>query len=206
MPLKPLPNSLVERLRKGFAKPERLQMLKRMENIDHRSGKLVRWMRAASEIEMPGKRVRQMDISRNYPQVKLALKVPHGTTERFVTAQETIDRVHGMVDIHNQRFKKETEYRLLKPYAYAITPKLIAMSKTDAPSVEEVLGGRKNQERTERGIRMLCLLKKRNGLQKEDIERIAQTLRLRTGILDGNMLLLGAEKGKLVFMPLVDYE
>lgn len=212
MPLKPLPRTLVKRLRDTFGRaPQKTAMLQRMKNADHRQEDVMTlWSRYRklekmedAPLGMWGGRVRQMNVSRNYPGTELILKTPHpndpdASDGKEYDAKATIRHVQNVVRMHNERYD-DARYELLSPKAYAINPRLIAMSRTDAPNLPEVLPA----IQTERGRKMLEQLR-RQGFTAKKIAEIAEVVTDRTEIRDTNMLLVGAKKGKLLFLPLVD--
>lgn len=217
MPLKPLPPKLVQRLKNTFGRaPQKTAMLQRMKNADHRQKEVLRvWdkMPLTRLLEKParmekiplgmwGGRVRQMNIARNYPGTELILKAVHPSFGGAkYDAKATIGYVRKIVREHNKKYGDE-KYKLLAPKAYAINPHMIAMSKTDAPNLQEVLP-LFAESRTERGKKMLEELRKQ-GFTAKKIGGIASLAQRRTGIRDTNLLLIGAEKGRLLFLPLVD--
>ncbi|MDO8537722.1 MAG: hypothetical protein Q7S21_02455 [archaeon] len=192
MPTKPLPQELIERLKKVGS---RLR-LRRMKVIDHR--KRERSLSTA-KVEHWGRRVRQMNVSKSFPQTELVLKYVHDRS-----AKKTIEIVQQRVRKHNESFNPK-RYVLSEPIAYAIAPKIIAMAKTDAPSVEEIL-----EDKTERGQAFINELKSKLKVNPSIAERklkraFNELFRNTQGkIKSGNVLVLGYESGKIVFIPLVD--
>lgn len=196
--VKPLPEALLERLRN--AAPVIETSLGMMKNIDHRAK-----MRLTSsglpkslpklDTEMFGRRVRQMRISRNFPGVQLAIKKTHSST-----AQGAIDLVKLKVKRHNENFKPNG-YVLLEPIAYAISERLIAMPKIDAPNIPEVLSSP-----TKRGRSLFSRIKKRFGISKQDLLQCSKHVIWHADIADHNLWLLGFEKGRFVFMAMPDFQ
>ena len=215
MPERPLPPALIEQLKKNATRIA--GVLGQMENADHR--------RAHSEVqhysqvntEVWGRRVRQMNISKNFPGVNVVIKRAHDAT-----SQQIIRIIENAVEEHNydqqnpgllSRLLKrglKPSYELRKPFAYAISGDLIAMAKTDKPSIEEVLGS-PYAKPTSRGLAFLKKLEEDHGITQADVKKSWDTLRksnYRKAIMlyEGSFLILGYEKEKLVFMPLLDLE
>jgi len=202
MPVKKLPFTLIERLKK--AAPKIKKALGRMKNIDHRKDLSKSNPR---EIELPGRRIRQMNISRNYPNTELVIKRTH-----LYNAEKTIRKVKEAVRKHNQKFNPKN-YVLLEPEAYAISKHLIAMAKTDAPSLEEILGKRDiffwvkmwfPEGKTERGKKFFEEMKEKYNVNETQLKEAYLKAEKLTDWDTSNLLLLGFENGKFVFMPLVD--
>lgn len=210
MPVKRLPKELVERLRKASA---RLRLGK-MKNIDHRlklpqHGRPYRRKFNPEDISMYPGRVREINVSRNYPDIKVVLKVIH---DDF--AQNVVKQIKEIVAKHNRMFLPE-KYVLRMPYAYVINNDIIAMSKANFPSVKEIF-----RDKTPRARRMINSIRReildienRNLSYREAEEELSKVWRqlsqnlgsLPNGaIADSNMLLLGYKNGKYVFIPLMD--
>ena len=127
------------------------------------------------------------------------------------SAKEHKKTVQQKVREHNQNYAKiETIYVLLMPKAHVISEDLIAMAKTNAPSVIEILGCKawrrlkSGRQRTARGQKFFQELQAKHGVTKKQLREAATRLEERTGIYWGNILLLRVENRKFVFMPLVD--
>lgn len=138
-----------------------------------------------------GQRVRELNLHRRHS-VPIVLKWVHDST-----AQETINRIQGAVDRHNERYRS-TPYQLLRPKGYSISRHLIAMEKADYPSIEEVLEGN-----TPRGLSMKSLLAKK-GVSLAKLEQAGLMIHERTGIRADNMLVIGGRRAHPVFLPLMD--
>ncbi len=198
MPTRPLPKELVERLRRTAPRLERL--LGKMANVDHRKRCI-----SPADVESTGGRVRELNVRKSSPEIPIVIKRDHGSS-----AQETIEWVQNRVRKHNERIRmlppaERPDYILKKPYAYAISRTLIAMAKTDAPSIAEL----SEKNKTERGAKMLEKLRVKHGISASQIKDSKKALWWNFSDTANppnsqNMLLLGVEKGKLVFMPLVD--
>jgi len=202
MPVKSLHPKLVADLRAHHGIIGRL--LGRMKNIDHRQDRTP-WIPKEDSYEY-GRRVRQMNVSRNYPETELVIKRVHPTTwSPYITAKQTIDRLRALVKGDNQQQAKPKGYELRMPEAYAIGEDLIAMAKTDHPSVEEMIGIG-HLDKTDRGGKLLRELKRKHRIDEYDLVKANDEVRARTGIQPANLLVLGYENGKFVFMPLVDLE
>lgn len=198
MPVKPLPKTLVSRLKRVSPKIDKA--LGRMKNIDHRISLIYVGSNDTGEF---GNRVRQMNVSRNYPRVKLVVKRVHDAT-----AKEVIKAVKENVRNHNKflkvrGLKEKVGYVLREPIAYDIGGDLVAMAKTDRPSLHEVLGCIEFP-RTDRGIQFFGQLSKKYGVTKKQLKMATKQICSDTTFGQRNILLLGVKEGKFVFMPLVD--
>jgi hypothetical protein len=184
MPEVPLPPKLVERLRRSA---HRLEIaFDRMPNGDHRG-------------PYERTRVRRMDVRRNRGEPEIIIKEAHNAT-----AQETIYQVIRTVKNHNLH-QAHPDYDLLEPHAYAISPKLIAMAKTNSPTAEEVLGNHfRGRSITPRGARLLERLNLSHDITAIELNRAVSAVTVLTGIRRDHLLILGYEGGKFRFMPLLD--
>jgi len=221
MVVRKLPSNLVKRIR-GIVKVKEAKnvskgrtqiksLLGRLKNVDHRSEEF----NVNLGVEDWGGRVREINISRNYPSVKkLILKYTHD-----INAKKTLVRLFDTVSYHNKKYPN-SEYYLYKPYAYPVGEKIIAMSKASAPSLAEMIGSKHNGVGdtagfTKRGEKMLLTLsEKTNRSVKELRENLAnlsnlveeRTLEGGLPITRGNLLCVGVKNGKFVFVPLADYK
>ncbi len=194
IPVKPLPKELIGRLRKAAPKISRL--LGRMQNIDPRRDFLFLNLKKASYkvfpakvTNKPGRRVRQMNVSRNYPKIELVIKRVHAGT-----AKRTIAKIGEKVKQHNHGFSP-VNYVLVAPHAYPIARYLVAMHKSNAPTIDEAMGARREE-----------LLKKsvRWDVGMAHFELAQRMVCERAKISRQHMLFLGYRKGKFIFMPLLD--
>lgn len=170
--------------------------LGKMQNIDHREGWTTLWSGipvAKTDTEAMGYRVRQMKVARNFQETELVIK----RTDKD-TAKEVIKKLVSAVKRHNMEFTPE-KYSLLMPRAYVVGERLIAMSKTNAPEIDEIL-----HDHTQRGIAFFEQMKKTYGVTEQQLKEASSEVFKRTGIKSHNLLLLDFEKGKFVFMPLAD--
>lgn len=229
MPTKPIPQKMVERLKRiGLRIEPRLLKLK---NADHRMRpSLAKWYSSIPKEPinkelgiMQGHRVRELNVKRNSPRQRIILKAAHVrtiyrmTNEEIdghpkakrdyqpMTAQQTIDEVNAMVEKYTKYLHRH-DCILLKPNAYAISDKLIAMSRANYPPVVEVVTFPKHLHLpTAQGRRMLKRLETA-GFTPEIIRASAEEISQRTGFSYSNLMIIGIRKGKLVFMPYVDIE
>ncbi len=209
MPVKPLPVQLVARLKKAAPRIEKV--LGRMRNIDPRKDHPDRLIKNPLDTNEWGSRVRQMNISRNFPGVKLVIKKHEIRKGNFDSKQPAVDLVNDMydvIDLHNSQ-DVERKYELVKPNLYAIGPNLIAMAKTRRPILDEVVGLDQFRKPSARGLKVLATLKEKHGIKREDISSAYLDLmdwsqNHKFQFFAGNMLFLGVKKGKFQFMPLAD--
>jgi len=184
---------LAETVKENGAKPVGSR-LARMRNVDHRLEK--KSIPPYPETGWRYYRVREMDVSRNHPGLRVVIKRHHGGG---TTSAELIRVVQRDVRWHNRVFRHETSYKVLMPYAHAIHDKLIAMAWLGAPTCNEVI-----DRQTKRGTAVFAKLM-RKGVTRERLEEIAMLAadRLRTDT--ENLMLVDYARGKFVFMPLIDY-
>ncbi|MBU0636325.1 hypothetical protein KKE06_04840 [Candidatus Micrarchaeota archaeon] len=197
-----LPPELIERLRKVVAKqeqkasiPDLYRALGRMQNIDHRQGQN-NIMSSPQDTRKWSGRVRQMKIRRTFPNVELVIKRSHDDN-----ARNTIDKIMNTFKRHQQNYPN-AEYVLVPPKAYDLGQELIAMPKTNVPSVREIIG--ELTEQTPRGQKFFKVLQENFGVTKKKLEKDAQALFLRIIYTWGNFTLLGVQNGKFVFMLLAE--
>ena len=202
MPVRPLPPELVKRLKKSSCVIS--AYLGNMENLDHRP---YIELDDSRDTHSSGGRVREMNISKNFPNEKLVIKRAH--TGLFGEAEikddapaRIIKHFSELVDKHNSLFKPG-DYELRKPIIYDIGYGLIAMAKTDAPSIEEMIH-EDISRRTERGRTLMRNLIKEHKISVTKFKEICETLRTRTHLPSAHLLVLGVENGKIIFMPLPD--
>lgn len=188
---RPLPETLVKRLRAIVSKnaSEWSKKMSKMKSIDHRGKQ--------PKPRLWGERVREMNVSRNFPGIRLVVKKGHMPFDsKFV-----VDTIKEIVKDHNNTFKPK-EYELVEMPAeflgYGFFEDFIAMPKVDAPTVYEM-----RHDSTVRGKRFTQLLKKFKFSLKQ-LESAAKIVEKRTGISPDNLVFLGLRKGKFVFMPLAD--
>ncbi|MCX6802137.1 MAG: hypothetical protein NT067_03400 [Candidatus Diapherotrites archaeon] len=198
---RPLPSALIARLRAAERKIS--PRLGAMKNSDARVPSLYgrkprEWPSGWQEMDAgtTGFRVREMNVSRNFPGVRLVLKRPHGEglSGREPSAQDVIDRINGKVRLINEGFHPK-DFELRAPFAYAVGNDLIAMRKTNAPTLRQVLYGLGKKE--DRARRTLS----KKGITSQDLSRIE---RLLDPYFASAHLWVFLEKGKLVLEAVPD--
>lgn len=200
MPVKKLPKKLVHRLQR--ASPKISEYLGSMRNIDHRMrSRKICYAPSQREIKKNPRntenmlgRVRQMNVSRNFPKTELVIKRTH------YPANWTIKELRDRVICHNLNFKPKN-YKLLTPELYEISPMLVAMQKTSVPSIHEILFSK-----TPRGKKFFAELAEKHAVTKKQLLSAIYDVSLRTGLHGTNILLLGYKNKKFQFMPLADLE
>jgi hypothetical protein len=154
-----------------------------------------------------GERVREMNISRTFPGVKLVIKRNH-----FGTAADTIRRIRKTVNEHNSQFGNDPRYKIVILPAEALNGEYIAMPKVNAVRVSEIINFHYAEnyfdKRTARGKKYFQKLKKEFGVTEQQLKKAAQLLqdRTETGVCihPANTFLLGLEDGRFVFMSHAD--
>lgn len=223
VPYRPLPLSLVARLRELSARDLAVSrsavrrgcgvrsradsVLSRLKNIDPRrnvprfteTGRPQRALQPGDTRHWGG-RVRQFDVSRNYPGVELVIKRMHGAS-----AAKAVRIIRGRVARHNARFKP-TSYELVKPHAHPIRSNLVAMSKVDAPALDELFQNPKIAGITVvlRRRNDYVKLRDKHGFTDAQFKAAMRKVCSRTKISMENMLFFGVRRGKFVFIPLLD--
>ena len=221
MPVKPLPAKLVERLKQRA--PEIEKLLGGMKNIDPRSGSESQRLIAATDVASMARRVRQMDVARNFPGVELILKnhVPlenSSTRIKRHPAAGLINAIKSAVKQHNS-VVRDAPYVLEAPHLYKISKNIIAMSKTNAPTLDAVLSPYSAaQLRTEYDADFVNQAKahvvelERQGKTVDDLRSAFYALcnnkthfeKNGLSVSNSNLLYLGIKNGKFHFMPLAD--
>lgn len=196
MPIRPLPKKLVNWLQ---AAARRGLDLGQMENVDHRQRFPDLVFTPEESTNVSGRRVRQINVGQNFPRENLKGVVIKRTHD--LTARETIRRLQNIVKSHNAKYTP-SNYALLMPHAYEIGEDLIAMAKTSNPSVQEILS--KSGSQTQRGKDFFGKIAKKFSVTENDLRAAAETVKEMTGILQGNLLLLGYIDKRFIFMPLID--
>ncbi len=199
MPRKPLLQKLVARLKLAVKKSNKRgkklsrahTALGKMSVLDYRKNSFVQVPK--TNIKHWGLRVRQMNVSRTFPGTELVIKKVHDAT-----ARKTISVILSKVKKHNKKFRPR-HYKLVSPKAYAIGKGLVAMSKINAPELDEVLNSK-----TSKGRAMFREIKNELGLKRSELNFIGEEFWNRTGIKPSNILILGIEGKRMVFMPLID--
>ncbi|MFH1663537.1 MAG: hypothetical protein ABH986_01870 [archaeon] len=204
--VKPLPAELISRLKKAYArelqrKPKgkgALRALGRMKNIDHRKDWIARRIFQLRtkinprETKNWGGRVREMNVSGNYSGTKLVLKRVHVST-----AEKVIASVKKRVEKHNQKHPNE-KYLVLMPDVHAIGKKIIAMQKIEGVDVLHSAFGRNPKRK-----KFINLLhENRISFMDYAVQKAKACRRLE--MRPEELMLVGLQEGKLVFMPLLD--
>ncbi len=213
MPVKPLPKKLVSRLKKVSTKINK--SLGRMKNIDPRQNDFARkniFKVPSKDTYVWGGRIRQMNISRNYPGVKLVIKKMHADMRGANTELREIQlRVRNYNELIKKKgIPKDLNFVLREPIAYDLGNNLVAMAKTNKPNLNEILGDIKLKPHiieaspTTKGRQFFRKLSKKHGFTKKQLEQAAKQVYEKIDIMPSNILLLGVKNGKFIFMPLID--
>jgi len=215
MPAKTLPKRLVQRLTRASKVINKY--LGSMKNIDPRRNDDARtklWKVDSKDTENYwGGRVRQMNVKRNYPELELVIKKSHHKPG----AKNELIEIENRIDWHDWYVNKPNvnalnSYVLRKPIAYAIGNGLIAMAKTNKPTLNEVLGHVKGLSleiieppATSRGKQFFRKLSKKHKFTKKQLAAATIQVCKLMHMNPRNILFLGVnKKGKFIFMPLVD--
>ncbi|MFH1663538.1 MAG: hypothetical protein ABH986_01875 [archaeon] len=203
MPVKLLPKKLVNRLKKVSNVIDR--HLGRMKNVDYRAKEplVKKYLKDhPAETRYAGTRVRQLNVSRNFPGTELVVKRCDSGD-----AQSTVNAVKNLVRQHNLHFRN-TSYKIIMPKAYAINSNLIAMAKTNNPTVDEICDFDKKY-RTKRGKSFFKKIQQEQAkrgikLTEEQLFDSAEKASANSGLYLSHLVFLGYIKGKFIFVPLMD--
>jgi hypothetical protein len=217
MPARRLPNKLVSRLRTVVKNAEKRghdipRFLGKMPNVDRRMeyDRKKMWIfpfdkpEEFARAEIQGSRVRQLNISRNYPKkasgkpgVELVIK--HAHTDN---AKITLDTVGRKVREFNKEVKNPGFF-FVAPKAYVVGKRLIAMSKTEAPTIEELI-----VSSDPRAIKIVNDLSGKLNISPKKliltIHNAAEMIGDYTNISRGDIFVMGVKNGKLVYMAAPD--
>jgi len=208
--LKPLPKTLVSRLRRIVRRQiargngnERIDSaLSRMKDVDHRSR-----YRKVENKPIGDYRVREMNVSRNFPGTELVLKKVHQISFRDPSnsAGKTIRLVQSAVRAHNRSVKPK-KYVLLYLHAYAVSNDVVAMSKINSPTLSEILN--KREDKTGKGKRFFERMQKEHGVTMEQLKEAGLELNENNPeghyMISDHVAVAGFKNGKFVFVPLID--
>jgi hypothetical protein len=199
MPEKPLPHELVERLTK--ASDIISKRLGTMKNVDHRKNWQY-WPQPDNpdfNSRGEGKRVREFNAKKNFPETNVVIK-----RDNEFSPSDTIEKISRIVQLHNSRhegktalilrffgLKQKLPYELRQPFAYDIGHGLIAMAKTESPSLDEIIWLEESQ--TPRGKSRFNELQKQHGFTFEDLRKAANLARINSLIPTKHLLLTGYE-------------
>jgi len=200
MPIKAIPKPVVKKLERiGRAKAFD-KWLGERKIVDHRAIKLVGKGINFRETKEKGTRVRLAKLKIKGKWFEVVLKKMHR-----LPAKKVIEIINETVKYHNLNYAGEKRFRVVAPKAVVIAKDVVAMTRTNAPSIEEILGDNFGGGKTKRGQAQFGKIKKMHRTTEKQLFDMAKDFFDRTGIHRSNLLLLGADKtGKLVFMPLVD--
>lgn len=174
------------------------QVLGRMKNVDPR-----KWFLSspillselgyssslrAANIYVPGGRVREMDVRRNFPGVRLVLKYSHGAR-----AQHTLDVVRDKVRVWNSSKEKHCckPHALAGPFAYAVSDWVIAMRFTRAATVKQLQARRLGYYAKKVKKKLL-----RKGWTVDAVAHLAMQIEKKTRIEPHNLHVAGLSKNK----------
>ncbi len=198
MPIRRLPSELIKKLHRTAPKLE--AVFHRLKTKDHRIGKNDPALLDAQLIRQGrgGMLVRGLRVNRQFPHTRIVLK-----WDQNGNARGTISAIAHKVRAHNQR--PHSGYYVVGPKAYAISQKIIAMHEVNFPSIEEVIGNASVPSfgKTKRGHAFLKRVSN-TGLTAEEIRRCADIATSRLDLNRKNIIIIGVEKGKPIFMPLLD--
>lgn len=140
------------------------------------------------------KRVRQLDVSRQFPEVgKVVIKkIDFGDK--------------GMLKQYLKKFNtgRVSEVIIKKPKIYFLKDDLILMAKTNYPSLIEIFGDSQKNGITKRGIKLLNDSLKKSVLSKDFVEKQMHEFCMKYKVANRNVLFLGIKNKKIILMPLPD--
>jgi hypothetical protein len=218
MVLRPLPKSLIKRVRKAAGKkPESIRdFVSKLKNIDHRAEEVGEIFSRLPSIDMPGGRVYSMNVSRTYPRLReVVIKRTHGSRARDLTSAQVVKILRKSVSNHNKRFGTK-DYYLLKPIAYPFGKEYVLMSKVNKFSISQVISSAiqiglppnfySNGSSQKFILGLSKKTKKPVDLLVFELGRASKLLMKRIENIesDSNFLVVGYKNGKFIFVPLVD--
>jgi hypothetical protein len=133
MPERPIPRKIVTRLRRNAVQIG--ENLHKLRNLDPRAG-LRRDYGMPAMITQYGFRIRQLRFGKQ----RIIVKRIHRYHEENASGQ--ITQIRQTVINHNKSYRPKN-YRLLKPYAYALNDELVAMVQSNKPNVDSCLDSRR---------------------------------------------------------------
>jgi len=208
MPSKELPPDLVQRMREAAEKAKGhdhslYRALSGMKSLDPRpsmgGGSL-------AQTDSPGLRIREFDVSSNYPGAGVALKRMHE-----YSPEEALDILQKAVRRHNES-RSSDDYDLLEPKAHPIRDDIVAMSREDCISLHRLIYGPDVDQERARWLESLGP----GGFGIDRLKRVEAEVKANV-VLEGvkedwhnvlwssNVLVLGVgENGKLRIVPAID--
>ncbi|MEE9323338.1 MAG: hypothetical protein V3U72_02210 [Candidatus Aenigmarchaeota archaeon] len=210
MPVKELPPELVLKLRNTYThlegnEKEAYRLLGRLKNIDPRNGPKA----PSTNTNWYGYRVREMNVSRQFPGTELVLKRCHD-----FTAEETIKGILKRVRTHNKKYNPKN-YSLTEPKVYPIGENIVAMSKIEGISFYDwsSMGGDGGDNfDIEYKTHILRKFEKEEITQKR-ISKASEEIRTNFESVDfdydegdivANMIIYGRRGNKLLVVPAID--
>ncbi|MBU2100306.1 hypothetical protein KKB11_03670, partial [Candidatus Micrarchaeota archaeon] len=183
MPVKPLPKFLIQRLRRIVNKRIRTHgessidyFLAKMTSVDHRR----KWLEQQFGKGLEHNRVREMNVSRNFPETKLIIKKLHYPDELKI--------LRNKVRNHNKRKGLlKFDYILRMPFAYSLGHGFVAMTKTNKPNLAEILESFKDGG-TYRGKNFFRELVKDSKITRSQLVNAARKASELTKLNYGNIL------------------
>lgn len=150
-------------------------------------------------LTLPEKRVLEEEVKT----IRYAGSEPVGEGTRPITAIEVVKFVNHNVD--KLKYFPHPAYRVKKPLLYPLSDKLIAMSYTRLPTLDEMLGEefRPEMRQTPRGKRFLDKLLRDHGLGRKELLEAIKHLEQNSELRAHN-LFIGYQDGKLLFIPAAD--
>jgi hypothetical protein len=151
-------------------------------------------------ISCAGKRVRELDVSKKYPALgKVAIKAVHSNIGRTMDAVGFVREIEERVDKANSLAEKlKASWRVKKPFIYALNNELVAMAKTSYPEVSSLKKQLAKDDKKRKEF------EKNYGVAFNVFENIVDGVSSSLGLHERNILFVGKEKGKFLFIPLAD--
>ncbi len=220
MVLRSLPKKLVKRVRtlaKRKAPSELTRLVLRLKNADHRNLDLTELSKVSnqSELDIPGGRVRQANVGRNFPKInEIIIKRAHGRFVGSGNAKEIVNYLKKAVLEHN-RIHGDKDYYLLKPIAYHVGKDFVLMAKANKFSAEQILLAT-TSEKLDSYTHVNVASPQKYILElavelRMPVRELRNQLRTSLLLLDermqlgkGNYLVAGYKNKKFIFVPLID--
>jgi hypothetical protein len=220
MVLKRLPTKIVKRLRTAYQKHAQRKKAP-YSSISNDLKRFFSRLPSADHRNPTSHHHRIFTAEYSYRVRELRVKGTNGVVIKRVHDDDPLTilkTLRTIVDLHNKTHN-DSSYILKKPVGHPIGEHFIAMSKVNAPSIGEMLPGKYE---TNRGKEFLKKLARETGLTTTVVEerlekaheslfKNCETAKKQVYIPQGkyeflrtNVLVVGFEKGKFVFVPLID--
>ena len=202
MPVKPLPLGVIKRIAKKLSKNP--DIVSRLPIADIRAER-----KYGRDIKPWGWRVRAAKIKYGKKKVSAVIKRVHD-----VSAKPLVKGIQRIVREHNAKMRPKL-YELRMPHAYPIGKDFVAMARTPAPTIKDIMNPDSPAQK-ERGRRFFEAMKKAHNISTKQLDaafkELCDNLKKINTIIEtqpfwlwkDQFFVLGYKKGKFIFMPVMD--